>query len=437
MMETIYRLYKDVGDNQSKDIFDAVMRNDCSYIIKYYEDGFDINITDNKNENLVHKAARNNYYEVVDLLLKLKVNVNAQNRYDDTPLHLAVQFRNAEVVERLLFEQAKVNAKNKKGVAPLHIAAANGKEEILNSLLDHGAKLNISDLNGMKPIHHGVKSGKRVIIRTLLNNGASLVEVDDRKNNVLHHACKAGNDDLIIFILRHMMISDSKNIFGETPLHIAARNCSITGIKALVNAGFNIQAKNDAGLTPIEVANGASKLENYEFLINYSRSQDYKEKSLKYSLHDAVCRGDYEYVLQEVTSTNVNNFDYYGKSLMYYAIIFNNIRIVKLLYKKGARIDHIDEYNQSALLIAIYSENYDIIKFLLDHKANVNEIFYGRSYLYRAILRNDYEMVKLLIDNKADVNYIDDKHITIYSYAMEYASDEIIEFLLSKKVALV
>ena len=52
-METIYRLYKDVGDNQS-DIFDAVMRNDCTYIIKYYEDGFDINITD-KNENLVHK----------------------------------------------------------------------------------------------------------------------------------------------------------------------------------------------------------------------------------------------------------------------------------------------------------------------------------------------------------------------------------------------
>jgi len=436
-METIYRLYKDVGDNQSKDIFDAVMRNDCTYIIKYYEDGFDINITDNKQENLIHKAARNNYYEVVDLLLKLKVNVNAQNRYDDTPLHLAVQFRNAEVVERLLFEQARVNAKNKKGVAPLHIAAANGKEEILNSLLDHGAKLNIADQNGMKPIHHGVKSGKRVIIRTLLNNGASLVEVDDRKNNVLHHACKVGNDELITFILRHMMISDSKNIFGETPLHIAARYCSLSGVKALVHAGFDIQAKNDVGLTPIDVANSANKLENYEYLINYSRSQEYKEKFLKYTLHRAVCSGDYECVLQEVNSTNVNLFDYYGKSLMYYAIIFGNLRIVKLLYKKGSRIDNIDEFNQSALLIAIYCENYDIIKFLLDHKANVNEVFYGRSYLYRAILRNNVEMVKLLIDYKADVNYIDDKHITIYSYAMEYASDEIIELLLSKKVALV
>jgi len=233
------------------------------------------------------------------------------------------------------------------------------------------------------------------------------------------------------------MVSYSRNIFGETPLHIAAKSCSVTGIKALINAGFDIQAKNNAGLTPIEVASSADKQENYEFLTNYSRSQEYKEKFLKYSLHRAVCRWDYEYLLQEVASTNVNNFDYYGRSMMYYAIISSNLRIIKLLYKKGARIDNIDEFNQSALLIAIYCENYEIIKFFLDHKANVNEIFYGRSYLYRAILRNDYEMVKLLIDYKADVNYIDDKHITIYSYAMEYASDEIIELLLSKKVALV
>ncbi|MDD3170996.1 MAG: ankyrin repeat domain-containing protein [Bacilli bacterium] len=436
-METIYRLYKDVGDNLSENIFDAVMRNDCRYIINYYEEGNDINITDNRGENLVHKASRNNNYEVVDLLLKLKVDVNAQNRYLDTPLHLAVQFRNSEVVERLLFERARVNARNKKGVSPLHIASSNGKEEILNSLLDHGAKLNIADQNGMKPIHYAVKSGKKSVIRSLLNNGASLVEVDDRKNNVLHHACEAGNDDLVIYILRHMMVIDSKNIYGETPLHLAAKNCSINGLKALIAAGYEIEAKNDNDLTPIDVAHNSGKLENYEFLNNYYRSQDYKDKFLKYSLHRAVCRGDYDFLLQEITSINVNNFDYFGKSLMYYAIIMGSLRIVKLLYKKGARIDNIDEYNQSALLIAIYSENYEITKFLLEHKANVNEIYYGRSYLYRAILRNDYETAKLLIEHKADVNYIDDKHITIYSYAIEYASDEIIELLLNEKASLV
>lgn len=436
-METIYRLYKDIGDNQSVDIYDAVRRNDCNYIIKYYENGNDINIIDSRGENLVHKAARNNFYEVTDLLLKLKVDVNGTNKYLDTPLHLAVQFKNSEIVERLLFEHAKVNAKNKKGVSPLHIAATIGKDQILGSLLDHGAKLNIADSNGMKPIHYAIKSGKKSIIRTLLNNGASLVEVDDRKNNVLHHACEAGNDELVIYILRHIMVIDSKNIYGDTPLHLAASNCTAIGIKALINAGFNPAALNNNNQTPFDLATANNKEENAEFISNYLRSSDYKENFLKYNLHYAVCKNDYEYLSQKITSQNVNNFDYYGKSLMYYAITLGSLRMVNLIYKKGGRIDNIDEYNQSALLIAIYNENYDIIKFLLEHKANVNEIYYGRSYLYRAILRNDYEMAKMLINYGADVNYIDEKHVTIYSYAIEYASDDIIELLLNKNASLI
>ena len=41
-MEKILRLYSSVGDNKSENIVDAVMRNDCIYIIKYYNSGKDI-----------------------------------------------------------------------------------------------------------------------------------------------------------------------------------------------------------------------------------------------------------------------------------------------------------------------------------------------------------------------------------------------------------
>ncbi|MGB4014757.1 MAG: ankyrin repeat domain-containing protein, partial [Bacilli bacterium] len=81
--------------------------------------------------------------------------------------------------------------------------------------------------------------------------------------------------------------------------------------------------------------------------------------------------------------------------------------------------------------------DYEMIEYLLKRGAKVNEIYYGRSYLYRAIMRNNYEIVKLLIDNGADVNYIDNRHRTIYSYALDYADDDIIELLVEKKAALV
>ena len=41
-MEKIYRLYKNVGDGKSKNIVDAIMHNDCYYVINYYEKGNDI-----------------------------------------------------------------------------------------------------------------------------------------------------------------------------------------------------------------------------------------------------------------------------------------------------------------------------------------------------------------------------------------------------------
>ena len=117
-METIRRLYSENGNNDSGNILEAVMKNDCKYIINFLESDGDLNIIDEKKETLLHKASRNNHFEVVDILIKFGLDINAKNRYGDTPLHLAVQFRNAYVADKLVFEGADVNAKNKKHVTP-------------------------------------------------------------------------------------------------------------------------------------------------------------------------------------------------------------------------------------------------------------------------------------------------------------------------------
>ena len=436
-MEKIYRLYFNVGDNKSKNINDAIMRNDCKYVINFFEANGDINQSDGKGENLLHKASRNEFYEMVDLLIKLGLNVNSKNKYGDTPLHLAVQFKNEDVVQKLIFEGANINSLNKKKMAPLHVAASVGAENIINILLDNGARINISDENGMHPIHYAVKSGKTSVMRAILSCGASLTEVDDRHNNVLHHACESGNDDMVLYLLRQMNITDNKNIYGDSALHLAARFCSPKAINALVNSGFNLEIKNNNGQTPYDVALSNKKDENANFISNILSSKEYKEHFLKFKLHHAVVMDNYQYVYEKATSINSNTFDYFGRSLLYYAITLGYTKIAKLLYKKGARIDKIDDLNQSALLLSIYNENIELVEFFLSKKANPNEIFYNRSYLYRAILKNNYEMTKLLVQYGADVNYVDNRHRTIYSYAMECADDDIIEILLDSKASMV
>ena len=176
--------------------------------------------------------------------------------------------------------------------------------------------------------------------------------------------------------------------------------------ETLIEQRLQSLALNLNGQTPEEVAKAKGRPEIAEFLRQYLRSEDYKEKFAKYPLHRAACNNQYEVLVQMLDSSQINEFDYFGKSLMYYAVNCGSLKTVDYLWKRGARLNAVDEFGQSALLIAIYNEDLPLIEYLLKRNANVNEIYYGRSFLSRAVLRNNYELSKLLIDYGADVNYV-------------------------------
>lgn len=427
-----FDLYEKIGDNSSKDIIDAVMRNDCKFIINYYKLGNDINVLDERKETLLHKASRNNNYEVVDLLISLGVSVDSLNINGDTALHFAVKLKNNDIALKLILDGANVNVQNKKMVAPLHLASTNCDLNIINILINHGARINITDENGLHPIHYAVKSGDIKTIKSLLELGSSLFATDLRKNSILHYACESGNDELVSYLLTKIKMTDFKNIYGQTALHLASINCTIKSIKSLIDLGYHLEIKDNNGDTPYDLALNNNKEENADFINKYLNSSEYREHFAKYVLHNAVCNNNYQYVLENINHINANGLDYFGRSLMYYALINENVRIVKHLYSMYARIKNVDSYKHSALLIAIYTANLEIIEFLLQKGANPNDNFSDKSYLYYAISQNNIDLVKLLLNYGADISYIDNFHRTIYSYALEYACDEIIEFLLSK-----
>ena len=432
MIENLFDKYGNIGNNSSSDIVNAVMNNDCKYILEYIKEN-DIDVVDAKLENLLHKAARNDNVEVVKMLIELNVDVNAHNRHLDTPLHLAIISKNLSVFNVLLENKARINIKNKKNVSPIHLAAASGKVKMLNALLDRGASINIADENGLKPLHYAIRSGKKEMIQLLLDKGASIMEVDDRKNNALHHAASRGKDNIIPYLLEQMVISESFNIYGETALHLAALNCQPLTLVALVNAGFGLDVKNGDGKTPYELAIENGRIENADILEKISRNPEYRDHYLKYPLHRAIYENNETYVFENVNENNVNDLDFFGKSMLYYAVVKNLPRMIKALLDKNADINSIDSLHQSALLIAVFTENIEAIDLLLANGANPNEIFYKRSYLYRAIIRNNYELVKVLIKNGANVNYIDSNHRSLFSYAIENAGHDIVELLMKNK----
>lgn len=155
----------------------------------------DINARDKYGETPLYVAAERGEKDVVELLLARGADVDARNtkgptgvsggpvRLGDidrsfhvgsTPLHRAAYYGYKDVVESLLAHGADVNAENNRGHTPLHEAADKDHKDVAESLLAHRADVNAKDHDGFTPLHEGACMGGKGLVELLLANGADI-----------------------------------------------------------------------------------------------------------------------------------------------------------------------------------------------------------------------------------------------------------------------
>ena len=130
--------------------------------------------------------------------------------------------------------------------------------------------------------------------------------------------------------------------------------------------------------------------------------------------------------------------DLKDKNLYYpihYAIMYNNIKIVELLLKKGADINQKDGNGNSPLMTSIKLKYNKISKFLLnDKKINLNITNnIGESALHIACNYEQEQIVELILENKdIDINIQDNEHkYTALMYAVSLNNIKITQLLLN------
>lgn len=106
-------------------------------------------------------AAYFGYGELVKWLLSQGANPNipSTNPFRVTPLHSACAVPNFEIAELLIQNKAEVNARQKKGVTPLHSAAHNGHRDLVRLLIENGADIEAKMDNGKNPKDLAEESG--------------------------------------------------------------------------------------------------------------------------------------------------------------------------------------------------------------------------------------------------------------------------------------
>jgi truncated hemoglobin YjbI len=112
--------------------YDGVAR--AAVVVALVQAGADVNARERvKGCSALHMAARRGNVAVAQALLGCGADIEARDKYGDTPLHRAVKCRQAEMVALLLASGADAQAKSKSGQTPRQMARGGRIQQVLQA----------------------------------------------------------------------------------------------------------------------------------------------------------------------------------------------------------------------------------------------------------------------------------------------------------------
>jgi ankyrin repeat protein len=226
--------------------------------------GASLQSRDPEGRTALHRAAGQNHEELLVWLLAHGAEVDARDSNGETAL-MRAPTRSA--VMALCDAGAAVQAATGEGVTALHFAARYGRSEVVHGLLSRGADPDAATGMGETPLHYAVLANAGTdCMAALLDAGADIDEETDEGVTALMVAARTAHLDMVEWLLDHGAGVDARTVTGDTALIMAsdgrnewARDFSFNSrleqcLRRLVQAGADINAANDMGVTAVYAA---------------------------------------------------------------------------------------------------------------------------------------------------------------------------------------
>jgi ankyrin repeat protein len=254
-----------VAPPTSKEVYAAIRAGQIQKLQGWIASGWQVNSADERgNTPLIHASAVGNAM-TVRMLLGAGADPKMANNLGGTPL---IYGATDAVKTRLLVEAgADVNAVSGIGRTPLIVAASvPGNTASVKLLLAHDADWKAIDKTGLNALVVAASAGNLEVVRMLVDRGSDAKYNPAPGGAALHFAAANRDTAMIRYLLAQGAQVDARLNFAMpvkfgkialdqiTPLMFAASYGPVDAVRALLEAGADVNAKDVRGMTPLMYA---------------------------------------------------------------------------------------------------------------------------------------------------------------------------------------
>ena len=279
--------------------------------------------------------------------------INARFENGDTVLHLAAMHKHYALLTQFITAGASLESRNEWEDSPLHIAVKQNDTVMVEKILEAGANANARDTNNATPLHLAIANkDSQEIIKMLLNYGADLASRNILGETPLHIAMNQTHQELIALLLDRGADPNARDRNGDTPIMLALAKNNSTAAQILLTRGADLYAQNNQSITPLMRACMKGEETIAWFYAPWMNTlTDINGQS---PLHSAIQLKSSPAVLEIIihSGANLNAADYAGETPLHIAVKYQYPEAIALLVSKGADQFIKNNRAKSALVMA-------------------------------------------------------------------------------------
>ncbi len=245
-------------------------------------------------------------------------------------------------------------------------------------------------------------------------------------------------EDELLTLVKNVIDFEAFDVNGYTALIWAATKGHTEVVKALIEAGANLNAQDKNGYTALIWATREGRAEVVEALIDAKadlNAQDYEGKT---ALILAARKGRTEVVKALIEAeADLNAQDKNGYTALIWAAYQGHTEIVEALIAADADVNAQDDIGNTALICAAREGRTEVVKALIEAGANLNaQDISGNRALMWASEYGHFTVAKILIKSGANIYLADNQGRTSEGYIkIFFGEDGYIEIIGTEESA--